>query len=194
MRTTRKTQRFYSLGCLSQIFQRSVQDIRAALTELRIRPATAIDGIEMFDENSFDLLLEYFDALRKRAGRIDFTKGKNMFQKLVNDRMRTTGETRRQATIAVAKSHPALHREFLQSTQSNSIAARLVGTRPAPAKTVTGKAAAFVDLVVDEMANSGCSRKVACRRIARRSPKLHAEFLKATNAATSGKLISAMFE
>ena len=176
----------YSIGRLSQMFQRSPCQLRAAFEALGVEPALSINDINHFDDAAVEKLRRHFQ----------FQKGNTMtkFEHYVADEMAASGSTRREAIAIVARKCPSAHAEYLRLTQTSATAARSVGRRAAPPAKVSGKGGAFLDLVAAEMQDTGCTRKTAIASVARRSPKLHAEFLKSTNDATNHETIDQMAE
>ena len=174
----------YSIGRLSQMFQRSPCQLRQAFAELGVRPKLVLNDIDHYDAKAVEKL------------RIHFQKGKSQmtkFEQYVADEMSASGSTRREAAAIVARKCPSAHREYLQLTQSSPSVARTVGQRPARPKTVSGKAGGFLDLVRSEMEN-GLSRKAAMAKVARMSPTLHKAFLQETNDPALKSLIAEKME
>jgi hypothetical protein len=178
------TKRLYSIGHLSKACQASVPSLRAALDKMGVRPVMLQDDVDYYSATAVEKLQNHF--FQKRM----LTMG-TYFERLVASRMDAAGEDRKTATAAIARANPAAHREFLQQTQATDSAARCVGRRT-KAPEITGRGRGFLDLVQSEMSESGCTRKTAVARIARRSPKLHAAFLKSTNDSANHNTINEM--
>ena len=176
--------RIYSIGALTQMFGTTVHDIRLTCETLCIEPVQWADDVPYFSIAAVEKLRRHF-----QKGKNTMTK----FEQYVADEMAASGSTRREAIAIVARKCPSAHAEYLRLTQTSATAARSVGRRAAPPKTVSGKAGGFLDLVRAEMEN-GLSRKAAMVKVGRMSPALHAEFLAATNDPANRSTINAMME
>ena len=88
-----------------------------------------------------------------------------------------SGMSRQEAVRTVATTAPTVHQSFIESTNNRGAAVSQVDAQ--------AFVQTFNTLVKAEMTRSGCSRRDAAARVARREPALHEKYVRATNRTSA---------